>query len=118
MFQHIVEQDPVRFGIMASLSDRAQQRLETLRQEGVITEPIKPTRRSGRTKVEFSVGMIMKHKRFVNLDEKSHFIAVEICGAVFCVLRWTVSPASVMYIVVWWSCSRLPNSCSWTLVLR
>jgi hypothetical protein len=26
------------------------------------------------------------------------------------------SPASVMNIAVWWTCSRLPNSCSWTLV--
>jgi hypothetical protein len=27
------------------------------------------------------------------------------------------SPASVMYIAIWWSCSWLPNSCSWTSVL-
>ncbi|XP_064651633.1 F-box only protein 21-like [Lineus longissimus] len=65
MFQHIEGQDPVRFGIIASLSERAQTRLETLRQEGVRPEPIVPNHRTaGRSKVEYSVGMILKHRRY------------------------------------------------------
>jgi hypothetical protein len=41
------------------------------------------------------------------------------CQTVAPELRFSDGQSCVrQYIVVWWSCSRLPNSCSWTSVLR